>query len=91
MKAHLAKLFRIVVLLLILIGIIYAALPPRTDTAAQRALADTRLALRQQGFKTDLADFDFTTSPEIQARVKNFEETAMLLRSSASATHPNLM
>jgi hypothetical protein len=33
------------------------------ENAAQRAVEETRQALRQQGFKTDLADFDFSTPP----------------------------
>lgn len=63
MKAHLANLFWIVALLLVVIGFVYAALPSQPDTAAQKAVAETRLALRQQGFKTDVADFNFSTSP----------------------------
>ncbi len=31
-------------------------------------VAETRQLLRQQGFKTDLSDFNFSTSPEIRAR-----------------------
>jgi len=36
--------------------------------SAQTALEETRRALRQQGFKIDLAEFDFSTSPELRAR-----------------------
>jgi hypothetical protein len=36
--------------------------------SAQTALEQTRRELRQQGFKIDLADFNFSTSPEIRAR-----------------------
>ncbi|HUS33854.1 MAG TPA: hypothetical protein VM680_00750, partial [Verrucomicrobiae bacterium] len=35
---------------------------------AQRSFERTRLELQQQGFKTDLKDFDFSTTPEISAR-----------------------
>ena len=35
---------------------------------AQRALEETRRALRQQGLKIDLAEFAFSTSPERRAR-----------------------
>ena len=34
----------------------------------QVSLAETRQALRQAGFKTDLADFDFSTSSEFRER-----------------------
>jgi hypothetical protein len=34
----------------------------------QRALEETRRSLRQQGFKIDLAEFNFSTSPELRAR-----------------------
>lgn len=40
----------------------------RADEAGQKAVAETRQALRQEGFKTDLADFDLSTSPEQRAR-----------------------
>jgi hypothetical protein len=37
--------------------------------SAQTALEETRRALRQQGFKIDLAEFDLSASPEFRARV----------------------
>ena len=48
---------------------ICAALFLRSEDSGQKAVKETRRALRQQGFKTDLADFDFTTPPEMRARV----------------------
>ena len=91
MKAHLAKLFWIVALLLVVIGVIYAALPSHPDTAAQKAVAETRQALRQQGFKTDLADFDFSTSPELRAREAILKATVSNRLSEPFVNHPNLM
>jgi hypothetical protein len=38
------------------------------DDAGQKAVAETRQALRKEGFKTDLADFDLSTTPELRAR-----------------------
>jgi hypothetical protein len=35
----------------------------------QKAVEETRLALRQQGFKTELTEFDFSTPSETWARV----------------------
>jgi hypothetical protein len=40
----------------------------RADDAGQKAVAETRQALRKEGFKTDLADFDLSTTPELRAR-----------------------
>ena len=39
-----------------------------TRDSERRALEETRRALRQQGFKIDLAEFNFSTSPELRAR-----------------------
>lgn len=47
---------------------VYADVPSNGIVAAQDSLAQTRLELQQQGFKTDLTNFDFSTSPELQAR-----------------------
>ena len=91
MKARLANLFWLVALLLVVIGIIYAALPSRTDTAAQKAVAETRLALRQQGFKTDLADFNFSTPPEMRARENILKAIATNWVSGSPADQLNLM
>jgi hypothetical protein len=44
---------------------------------AQTALEETRRALRQQGFKIDLAEFDFSTSPELRARATALTNTAL--------------
>ncbi len=47
-------------------GLFLLLRPPDSE---QKAVASTRRLLRQQGFKTDLADFDFSTSDEMRARV----------------------
>src|ERR1017187_10909092 len=39
-----------------------------SHNSAQTALEETCRALRQQGFKIDLAEFNFSTSPELRAR-----------------------
>jgi hypothetical protein len=41
---------------------------PDADHGARKLLEETRRALRDQGFKTDLSEFDFFTSPELQTR-----------------------
>ena len=91
MKARLANLFWTVVLLLVVIGFIYAVFPSHPDAAAQKALAETRLALRQQGFKTDLADFDLSTPPEMRARETILTNTVQYRFAGAYPDHPNLM
>ena len=91
MKSRLVNLFWLVALLLVVISIIYAALPSRPDTVAQKAVEETRLAVRQQGFKTDLADFDFSTPPEMRARENILKAIATNRASGPPADHLNLM
>ena len=57
----------------------------------ESALAQTRLTLRQEGFKTDLSDFDFSTSPELQAREAVVKATAPPRNTPPFTDHPNLM
>jgi hypothetical protein len=91
LKTRLASLCWKITAILVACGVIYALLPSRPNTTAQQAVARTRLALRQQGFKTDLADFDFSISPELQAREVILKATAPD-RNSLPFTDPlNLM
>jgi hypothetical protein len=50
------------------VGAICAVLLLRSNNGPQKAVEETRRALRQQGFKTDLTEFNFSTSPELRAR-----------------------
>ncbi len=50
-------------------GVIAALFLLRPGSAAQTEVAKTRLALRQQGFKTDLTDFNLGAPGEDRARV----------------------
>ena len=77
--------------ILVVMGVIYAVLPSRPDTAAQKAAEETRLALRQQGYKTDLADFDFSTTPELRMREAILTNTVHYRFAGAYPEHPNLM
>jgi hypothetical protein len=63
----------------------------RPNTGAQQAVAATRQALRDQGFKTDLSDFDFTTTVELRAREAILKITASDYHSEPFHDHPNLM
>ena len=96
MKTRLGKLFWKIAAVLVLVGVIGAVLLSRLDNtaqkAAQKAVEETRLAMRQQGFKTDLADFDFSTSAELRAREVILKATAPTNRlSEPFINHPNLM
>jgi hypothetical protein len=51
-----------------LFGVICALLLVPSDSSERKAVEKTRRELREQGFKTDLGDFDFSTSPEMRVR-----------------------
>ncbi|HVU28718.1 MAG TPA: hypothetical protein VHG71_13435 [Verrucomicrobiae bacterium] len=92
MKIRPANLFWLVVLILVIGGFIYVAIPARPDNRAKAAVAATRQLLRQQGFKTDLADFDFSTSPKLRAREAILKSTVPTNRfAEPFREHPNLM
>ena len=59
--------------------------------AAPAALAQTRRELQDQGFKTDLTNFDFSTSPELQAREVILISTVTNRHVRAFFDHPDLM
>ena len=63
------KLWWKVILGLAVLAAISALLRLRPDDRPQKAVAETRQLLRQQGFKTDLSEFDFSASEEFRARV----------------------
>ncbi|HVU09543.1 MAG TPA: hypothetical protein VHG89_13500 [Verrucomicrobiae bacterium] len=92
MKIRPSNLFWLAVLLLVVGGFIYAAIPSRPDYRAKAAVAATRELLRRQGFKTDLADFDFSTPPEMRARETILKSTVSTNRfAEPFHDHPNLM
>ena len=51
---------------------------PRQENAAQRAAEETRRALRTQGFKTELAEFDFSASGELRTRASILTNAAFM-------------
>ena len=53
----------------------------RSGGSEQRVVEETRRALRQQGFKTDLSEFDFSTANQLRARA------AALTRGEFSRTY----
>ncbi|HEY5505250.1 MAG TPA: hypothetical protein VIK28_08830, partial [Sedimentisphaerales bacterium] len=54
-------------------------------------MEETRQTLRQQGFKTDLADFNFSTSPELRAREAILTAADATHSQNQFRDHPNLM
>ena len=68
MKIRPGKLFWKIAAVLVIVGVIGTVFLSRRDNTAQKAVEETRQALRQQGFKTDLTEFDFSTSAELRAR-----------------------
>jgi hypothetical protein len=75
MKFRLGKLlwkFTLVLLIVLLSMMAVAAFwlwhISNPDTTTQIILTETRQSLRQQGFKTDVTEFDFSTTPEDQIR-----------------------
>jgi hypothetical protein len=62
------KLRWILIFGLVAMGAFGAFLLLRSNNGPQEAVEETRRALRQQGFKTDLTEFNFSTSPELRAR-----------------------
>ena len=58
MKKRILKIFRILLFGTLILIAIFALIRTCRTSIAKHALAETRRALRAQGFKTDLADFD---------------------------------
>jgi hypothetical protein len=91
MKRHVGNLFWLVVTGLVAAGVLFILMPPTQNRAGIRSVAETRQALREQGFKTDLADFDFSTSPEMRAREAILKAPGQDDRFPALVSHPKLM
>ncbi|MGA9779268.1 MAG: HEAT repeat domain-containing protein [Verrucomicrobiia bacterium] len=70
---------------------VHADAPSNGIIAAQNALAETRRELQEQGFQTDLTNFDFSTSPELQAREVVLISTATNRLVTPFPGQPNLM
>jgi HEAT repeats len=73
--------------------IVGAGIYARADeiAVAQKALAQTRQELQEQGFKTYLTNFDFSTSPELQAREMVLIDTITNRHVTPIYNHPDLM
>jgi len=90
-KIRPANLFWIFFLALVAGGFVCALIPPRLDTNSQKLLAETRQLVRQQGFKTDLSDFDFSTPPEMRVRENILNATVSNRSGAPIPEEQNLM
>lgn len=63
--------------------------PASAGTAEE--VTNTIQALRQQGFKTEIKDFNFSIPPEVQARASALMATAQDRNSQPFMDHPDLM
>ncbi len=61
------------------------------DDSLHKAVEETRRALRQQGFQTDLADFDFSTSSELRAHEAAITSAPSRPPTNQSGNLPDLM
>ena len=68
MKRSLKKVLLIILGVIAVVTALSAWLESRRVGEVQQALADTRRALREQGFKTELVDFKVTTDAATRAR-----------------------
>jgi hypothetical protein len=91
MKTRSTNWHRLVLSFLMLSVFAYAGPFSNGIAVAQNSLERTRLELHEQGFKTDLTNFDFSTSPEMRARQAILEATVPNRRTTAFEDHPNLM
>jgi hypothetical protein len=88
MKAGRPKLWWKILILVIFVVVIAVVLLLRPDNRGPKLVAETFQSLKQEGFKTDLAEFNFSTSAELQHR-----ETALRGRIASIQRDigPNLM
>ncbi len=80
-----------IVLGLAALGAVGAFLLLRPDGSGPRSVEETRRALRQQGFKTDLTEFNFSTSAELRARAAALTGTSETLGRAPWRDDPALM
>ena len=91
MKTRLEIWLRKTMLCLAIGGAIGVVFSLHADNDEQKAVEETRQTLRQQGFKTDLADFNFSTSPELRAREAILTAADATHSQNQFRDHPNLM
>ncbi|HTV43266.1 MAG TPA: HEAT repeat domain-containing protein [Candidatus Sulfotelmatobacter sp.] len=70
---------------------LYAILPSEPFATGESSVVKTRQALRQQGFKTDVTNFDFSTSPDMRAREAAIKATSPSRNNPSFLVEPDLM
>ena len=65
--------------------------PSAPDTAAIRALNETKQSFRAQGFKMEIADFDFSTTAEDRAREAVLQKAGPLFDRQQREFAPNFL
>jgi len=81
----------VVLATLSVVGAVCAFLLLRSNNSGQKSLEETRRALRQQGFKVDLAEFDFSASEELRARAAALTTLGHTVRPAAPPDDLELM
>jgi len=81
----------VVIAVVVVSGSAYADVSSNAVIAAQKSLEQTRLELQAQGFKTDLTNFDLSTSPDSRAREAVLKAAGANRISSPPIAHPDLM
>ena len=77
-------------LVLLLLGVCWIAWQWTLPDRVRKELDETRRLLREQGFKFELADFNFSTSPELRARAAAIGTTTRAAITSGASRGPNL-
>src|ERR1700677_1173982 len=90
MKAHMLNWCWTVLAIVASGFFVYTALAD-DPAASPKTVAQTLQELQQQGFKTFLTNFDFFTSPELQAREAAITNTAPNRNAASFLDHPNLL
>src|SRR5260221_1543274 len=91
MNTSLKKVIYIILLCIVALACVSVFFQWRNGKNVQHIVADTPQALRQQGFKTDLADFNFSTSAELRAREAALKAAVPVYRYEPFHDHPNLI
>ena len=91
MKTSLRKVIWIILCCLLILAFLSAWFQSQPDKDVQQAVTDARQALRQQGFKTDLADFNFSTDAASRTRESALTDFNVRLQFDPSGESLNLM
>lgn len=91
MKTSPKKVLGIIGLIMALLAVVAALIQMHQNADVKRDLADARQLLREQGFKTDLADFNFKTDAAAQTREAALTVFSGMVRPATPDETINLM